>query len=566
MGLMAARRVPPHAAVVWEQVRAYQSVTLGMAGVGLLGAGGLLLNWKMGLIAFMDLLGIFDLYCAAAFAGTGMLLAINHQPGAARQPFPARLFRLPMPVETLSTLVLVARLALLAVLWAFLLLLRVLLMAPPESAGLVVFCLIVGLAWFAGLLAANWFVGGRNTLFWWVWVFLVNLSAFMAVFKAEDLLRIFGGGDLIGMAAVALLFMALQCVRAVRFQRSRGLEEEKLPVLDVFRRQTARTQAGAPVFQNALDAEIWFMGRQYRGGRLWMFPVMFLAAAAAKYFLGSFGLVGDPDALLFLLLAPIALVAMHALYWMISDAYRGRVGALAFVAARPLSTADFARARLVVASRQVLWDLALVAGVPLLVMWVIPPWPVLFHPEAWPMVFNGFYQTLGWQELRLFGAVVLLLWVIRAIPPSTAWKAALIFGAPLVTIWMAEIYDLDFNEKNSIEVVSAVSVFIGGLLSLLLLLSLLKMRRLRVAHWMGLAAAVAAWMLLFHLYGMDVHEIIKGLVLWSYFTSRGLVRGDFIGWGYELAFMTLGCGLAALAVMPFAAMPLQWHRWRHRKG
>ncbi|NLF58813.1 MAG: hypothetical protein GX580_14380, partial [Candidatus Hydrogenedens sp.] len=47
MGVMAARRVPPHAAVVWEQVRAYQTVTLAMAGVGLAGVGGLLLNWKM---------------------------------------------------------------------------------------------------------------------------------------------------------------------------------------------------------------------------------------------------------------------------------------------------------------------------------------------------------------------------------------------------------------------------------------------------------------------------------------------------------------------------------------
>ncbi len=563
MGVMAARRVPPHAAVVWEQVRAYQTVTLAMAGVGLAGVGGLLLNWKMGLIAYMDLVGIFDFYCAGAFAATGMLLAINHQPGTARQPFPARLFRLPLPVETLSLLVLGARLALLCALWAFLMLLRILLMASPESAGLVLFCLVTGLAWFTGLLAANWFVGGRNALLWWVWVFLVNLPAFMAVFKAEDLLRISGAGEPIGLAAALLLFMALQCIRAVRFQRSRGLEEEKLPILDVFRRQTARKRTGAPVFRNALDAEIWFMSRQYRGGRLWMYPVMFLAVAVTKYLLADRGLAGDPEALLFLLLAPVILVAAHALYWMIADAYRGRVGTLAFIAARPLSTPDFARARLVVASRQVLWDLALVIGVPLLAMWVAPPWPVLFHPEAWPMVFNGFYQTLGWPELRLFGAVVLLLWVLRAIPPSTAWKAALVIGTPLVTLWMAEIYDLDFNQRNDREVVAAVSVFIGGLLSLLLLLTLLGTRRLRLAHWMGLAVAVAAWMLLFHLYAVDVNTLLKEYAL-KYYDYRS--RREFMGWGHELAFMTLGCGLAALAVTPFAAMPLQWHRWRHRKG
>ena len=560
MGVMATRRIPPQTAVVWEQLRSYGAFTVTMLIVGLVGALALLVNYRLELVSFRDVLTIYDGYRVLVFVAMALLLSISHNPDNARMAFPLRLFRLPLPAETLAALVLGSRLLLLCVLWAFLLLFRIVLMEAPDRVGIELFYLCLGLAWYTGFQSGTWFAAGRNVWLWGVWV--VPLGA-VAVMITQD--RSIRGGhfdapEFCGLLLAALGLLALQAIRAVRFHRCRSLDEEKVGFLDVLRPQHRLRRAQGPLaFENPLDAQAWFLRRRYHQGRKWVFAFAALGAAYCKAITHVEGVYLQEVALP-LVLIPAGCVFLLALYWQVADAYLGRSGGMTFQLVRPFSSTDCARARLLVASRQVLWDLCVAAGIPLLVMWVVPPLPTILYPAAWPLALAGFHSQFGMSALRAAGLLVLAAWVLRALPPDAAAKAVAAFFGPVIVVALLAVYSLlDWAEEENVWL---MTMCVAGTLLILLFLHTFRsaLRLGLIPRWVaGLAAAAA--LALAGFYYLDAAELLAGK---PFLEAVDQLRDFLVNpWLAHALFMA---GLAGLAALPFAAGPLQWRRWRHGAG
>lgn len=567
MGVMATRRIPPQTAVVWEQLRSYGAFTVTMVIVGLVGALALLVNYRLESVSFRDVVTIYDGYRALVFLAMALLLSISHNPDSARMAFPLRLFRLPLPAETLAALVLGSRLLLLCVLWAFLLLFRIVLMEVPDRFGIELFYLCLGLAWYTGFQSGTWFAAGRNVWLWGVWV--VPLGAVAVMITQDRSIRggYFDAPEFCGILLATLGILALQAIRAVRFHRCRSLDEEKVGFLDVLRPQhRLRRAQGAPAFGNPLDAQAWFLQRRYHQGRKWVFAFAALGAVYCKVITHVEGVYLQEVALP-LVLIPAGCVFLLALYWQVADAYLGRSGGMTFQLVRPFSSTDCARARLIVASRQVLWDLCVAVGIPLLVMWVVPPLPTILNSAAWPLALAGFHSQFGMSALRAAGLLVLAAWILRALPPDAAAKAVAAFFGPVILVALLAVYNLlERAEEDNVWLMTMCVV--GTLLILLFLRTFWSALRLGLINrWVaGLAAAAA--LVLAGFYYLDVAELLTGKhvqeIAESFFTDGWHSPETAVNpWLAHALFMA---GLGGLATLPFAAGPLQWRRWRHGAG
>ncbi|NLV40023.1 MAG: hypothetical protein GXY15_02195 [Candidatus Hydrogenedentes bacterium] len=566
MGVMATRRIPPQTAVVWEQLRSYGAFTVTMVVVGLVGALALLVNYRLGSVSFRDVLTIYDGYRVLVFVAMALLLSISHNPDNARMAFPLRLFRLPLPTETLAALVLGSRLLLLSALWAALLLFRIVLMEAPDRFGIEGFHLCLGLAWYTGFQSGTWFAAGRNVWLWGAWVVPLGAVAVMILENRSIRGGHFDAPEFCGILVAVLGLLALQAIRAVRFHRCRSLDEEKVGFRDVLRPQhRLRRAQGALVFENPLDAQAWFLRRRYHQGRKWVFAFAALGAVYCKLITHVEGVYLQEVALP-LVLIPAGCVFLLALYWQVADAYLGRSGGMTFQLVRPFSSTDCARARLLVASRQVLWDLCVAAGLPLLVMWMVPPLPTILYPAAWPLALAGFHSQFGMSALRAAGLLVLAAWVLRALPPDAAAKAVAAFFGPVIVVALLAVYSLlERAEEDNVWLITMCVV--GTLLILLFLRTFWSALRLGLINrWVaGLAAAAA--LALAGFYYLDVAELLNGASVldtddqhWRLWSSTKTAVNP---WLANALFMA---GLAGLAALPFAAGPLQWRRWRHGAG
>ena len=540
----------PTAALLWEQFRLFIPFIGGAIFTEAAAAAGLYINVLQNSVSMRDALSGASVVPRLCSVLLPALLCVTPHSGIA---FPGRLYRLPVATRRMVLYVAVPRLLFLLVTLLSLFGFRTLFFGMPQADEVLRMTVLAVLALLAGL-ALSWSLGAFKN-----WPAL--LAQMVVIGMAWSLYDILGkpevrdalGPDILWPAA-GLWAVFWTLILFAGPERARSGVSLLRRVAAWFRPAARRAASHGPVrlrrFSSPLEAQLWYE-RRTRGYAGLLYPllfVLFAVMAAAETRL----LVWISFASAFSVTVIVAALAGAACFVVAAcragmEAYRVRAGQFRFVAARPLSTADMARARFHAmwrgAGTAVLFALALAV-----LLWLLPPLPLLLTPSIWPVWLADVYRALDRTAALWLFVWGTLLWLCASLTVfSTPKILGILFAWPVMQLAATYNPVRDVMRAGGNEFLIALTG-----LCLVGYVAALFVRALR----RGLLSPVTVLLCLavYAALAQCLTPHVMGIVFWD---GYPFTQTQYLVWTMEVL------GVIALAVAPVAALPLQFDRWRH---
>ncbi len=573
---------PALRALAWEQWRVFRFYMAALVVMGACGVIGLRVNVARGSVHLNEAIYLSDalrlwftliIPAALTFAGS------NGKFG-----FPTRLYKLPVATRAMTLALFGSRAVLGLAAWCALLGVRGVCFGAPDWAvearmllsGGGVFIAALALVWTLGPVSewlAFFAVAVAGSVVWPLnqWAESLHKARHAGFWVGPDLvLPVLG---ILLTVLFALLFAAPDRWRAGRF----GLRMPRAGGSAPAPRITAKTRRLKP-FASPLEAQIWYE-RRTRGhaGMLYGFlliTLIIVAFVSPRLWFALFPGEAFGNAFFFYLLLNLGTMALAACLVVtairrLMELSRVRRGHFRFVAVKPVSTGDLARARLYSSVRgaeaAALFVLALLA-----LLMLTPPKPVLLSPEIWPLWLSEAYQALT-PAIVLWGALWLLgLWIAASMNTHSSIRVIGVLCVwPLLQL-LKTYAPVDWLARHGLEWALAFGCA-AGLLAYVAALFLRARRRGFLSPVTGLLCLAV-----FALAGMAFFKPLIGWVTSSFGHSAHVALNNptvseisfysdnktFLPWEYPMATLIV-FSLLALALAPVAALPLQYDRWRH---
>lgn len=546
----------PTGALLWEQWRMFRPFLAGAVFMAAAGTLGLYVNVLQDMVSRSDALLLSDFVRRLCSVFLPALFCANFAGGVS---FAQRLYRLPVSTRRMVLYVAVPRLAFLLLTLLVLLGFRMLLLGAPDWDGELRMTVLSVLALVAGL-AVSWSLGAVGD-----WMAICAQTVVIGVaYALFDILgvrdvRQFLGPDILwplaGLWAVLgslLIFAGPDRARSgislLHRLRRGGRASAKVRALPGGSMRLKR-------FSSPFEAQAWYE-RRTRGYAGALYPLLFMTVLALLILRADpIGVTGFLPA--FMITACLAALTVGACFVVtaarrLMEAHRVRAGRLRFLAAKPISTQDLARVRLHAmlcgAETAVLFALAV-----LLFFWLLPPMPVLLSPQFWPLWLAEAYQATNGTVLTWALVWVLLVWLSASLTAvSSPLVLALLAVFPLLRL--GSVYGPVAAFMNHGGDVAVIALWGLGLLGHAAHLFFRAHRR-EILSPVTMLLCLAVYALLAKLLVTPISEQLVDVLLRYY---HGLIQPA------SFAACTLAAlGLIALVIAPFAALPLQFDRWRH---
>ncbi len=540
----------PTAALLWEQWRLFRPFLAGVVCMAVMGTLGLYINLLQHTVSRRDVVEISDFVRGMCGTFLPALFCANFCGGVS---FPGRLYRLPVTTRRMVLYVAVPRLLFMLFTILFLLGFRMMLLGAPDWNAELRMIVLSMEALIAGL-ALSWSLGAvRN------WLAVLALTGIVVgAWYLYDILGIkvvweLSADTLWPLAALWALLWGLAVFAGPDRARS-GFIGVRMSWRGKIHKAKARPLPGGPNqlrrFASPFEAQVWYE-RRTRGYAGLLYPLLFVLFTVLAMTSGSLLDVGRfyPDFFLTMMIAALSagLCFIAAASRGLMELHRVRAGRFRFLAAKPISTQDMARARL-----HAMWrgaeTAALFAAAMFAFFWLLPPMPLLMTTSIWPLWLADAYQSLNGLALAWMLIWLVLLWCCASLTVVSTPKAlALVFAWPLLQLGTVYEPVRWVVSEGGDEVAIALT---GVLLAA-------HVAGLFVRAWRrGLISPVTVLL-------CCVLYIVLAQMLVRHMVEFLLPDGYFPSWKPYAAWTMEMLGVITLAVAPVAALPLQFDRWRH---
>ncbi len=546
----------PTAALLWEQWRLFIPFIGGALFTEAAAAAGLYINLVQKSISLHDAVAGADVVPRLCSALLPALLCVTPASGIA---FPGRLYRLPVTTRRMVLYVAVPRLVLLLATLLSLFGFRTLFFGLPDG-GEVLRMTVFSVEALVACLALSWSLGAfRNWPAVLGQVLVVGMAWSLHDILGNQETRDFLGPDILWPVAGLWAVLWILVIFAGPDRARSGVSLLRRLRSGVKTSVQIRGVSGGAIqlrrFASPFEAQVWYE-RRTRGYAGLLYPLLFavfvvLLAAdvpiarwggfVPAYFL-TIGIVALSVAACFVVAACRRLM----------EAHRVRNGRFRFLAAKPVSTEELARARFHAMSRGT-GAAVLFAVVMTAFFWLLPPTPLLFTPSLWPLWLADAYQSLDGLAFTWLLIWLLVLWVCASLTAlSTPKVLAILLAWPLLQLGTTYAPVRDLMYYGGDEVVIALT---GLCLAVHVAGMFYRAQRRGLISPVTVLLCAVAYMIL----AQTLTPYLAELVTWNSYrwNATYIPQTRFMAWTMEVL------GVLTLAVAPFAALPLQFDRWRH---
>ena len=538
----------PTAALLWEQWRLFLLLLAGAVFTAAAGTLGLYINMLQHKIAEADALLLSDNMRRLCAIILPVLFCANVAGGVS---FPQRLYRLPVATRRMVLYVAVPRLVFLPLTLFILLGFRMLMFGAPDwDAELRM--TVLSIEALIACLALSWSLGAFRS---WPAVFgqtlVIGLSVSLYDILGKPGVRYFLGPDILWPLAGCWAAGWILVLLAGPFRARSGIG-----LLWRLRRlrptAPAQVASGGPIrlrrFSSPFEAQAWYE-RRTRGYAGLLYPLLFFVSIVLLGFqFFDFG----ASAAVFSTALNIAVLALGACFAVAAsrrlvEAYRVRTGRFRFLAAKPISTQDLARVRFNTMWKGMESALLFAAAITIL-LWLVPPKPVLLTPSVWPLWLADAYRCLNGRALTWVVVWAAALWTCASMTALSTPNVLLMFAVwPLLQLAATYAPVRVLMDSGGNEVVVALT---GLCLGAHVVRMFMRARRKALLSPVTMMLSLAVYSVLTCLVLTD----IVFPMLWSENTLESFGH---------LVWTTVVLGALGLVVAPVAALPLQFDRWRH---
>jgi len=542
----------PTRALLWEQWRSFLPFLGGAFMMAAAGALGLYINVRQHKIVEADAVYLTDLVRRLCSVALPALLCAGQ--GGRTVAFPQRMYRLPVTSRLMTLYVAVPRLLFLVVTLVMLLAFRVLLFGAPDGYSEV--CMVVlsveallaglGLSWWLGAFRDWPAVLGLVLVAGLSWaMYEILCSEHIQAWLWPEIVLPLAGCWAAGWTLVVLAgpFRARSGVGLLWRLRGRGRDAAQ-----------AHRVSGGPIrlrrFSSPFAAQAWYE-RRTRGYAGLLYPLLFFASIALLLLDSRFfdlgGYVPVFATMLGVAVQALGICFVAAAGRRLVEAYRVRAGQFRFLAAKPISTQDLARARLNAMWKSV--EAALLFTLAITVFfWLVPPKPVLLTPSIWPLWLADAYQSFNERAFTWVLLWVALLWTGASMTALSTPKAIGMLAVwPLLQLTGTYEPVRVFLDAGGNEAVVALTG---------LCLGVHTVRMFMHARRKGLLLPLTATLSV-AVYSVLTYLILQNIVFRRLWDPQTLDGTNHLVWTIEIV------GALSLVVAPVAALPLQFDRWRH---